>query len=406
LTKNKKVLTIKVQIQIILLKNLYIMAKKTPSDTSYNPMPADLAEKRKMADLIVSQIRTSFGQGAIMKMNEIANSQIDVISTGSLVVDIATGVGGVPKGRIVEIYGPESSGKTSLCLSTMAQAQKNGGIAAIIDAEHAFDPSWAAKFGVNLDELYVAQPNNGEEALEIVDNLVRSNAFDIIVIDSVAALVPRSEIEGNMGDSTMGVQARLMSQALRKLTGAINKSKTVVIFINQIRLKIGVMFGNPETTTGGQALKFYASQRFDVRKSGQLKNGTEDVGIRMKVKVVKNKLAAPFKVVEVDMMFNEPGVFSLAGEIIDVGVNYSVVTKTGNTYVLNLPDMEEIKLGVGREKAKDYLYSNPELIDIAKAQILKEFKDSSKKAEIVSDEDDNGGEIGPDDNDEQEVEME
>jgi recombination protein RecA len=382
------------------------MAKKPAADTSYNPIPADQAEKRKMADLIVSQIRTSFGQGAIMKMNEIANSQIDVISTGSLVVDIATGVGGVPKGRIVEIYGPESSGKTSLCLSTMAQAQKNGGIAAIIDAEHAFDPSWAAKFGVNLDELYVAQPNNGEEALEIVDNLVRSNAFDIIVIDSVAALVPRSEIEGNMGDSTMGVQARLMSQALRKLTGAINKSKTVVIFINQIRLKIGVMFGNPETTTGGQALKFYASQRFDVRKSGQLKNGTEDVGIRMKVKVVKNKLAAPFKVVEVDMMFNEPGVFSLAGEIIDVGVNYSVVTKTGNTYVLNLPDMEEVKLGVGREKAKDYLYAHPELIDIAKAQILKEFKDSSKKAEIVSPEEDNGGEIDDDDHDEQEVEME
>jgi recombination protein RecA len=367
------------------------MAKKTAADTSYNPIPADQAEKRKMADLIVSQIRTSFGQGAIMKMNEIANSQVEVISTGSLVVDIATGVGGVPKGRIVEIYGPESSGKTSLCLATMAQAQKNGGIAAIIDAEHAFDPSWAAKFGVNLDELYVAQPNNGEEALEIVDNLVRSNAFDIIVIDSVAALVPRSEIEGNMGDSTMGVQARLMSQALRKLTGAINKSKTVVIFINQIRLKIGVMFGNPETTTGGQALKFYASQRFDVRKSGQLKNGTEDVGIRMKVKVVKNKLAAPFKVVEVDMMFNEPGVFSLAGEIIDVGVNYSVVTKTGNTYVMNLPDMEEVKLGVGREKAKDYLYAHPELIDIAKAQILKEFKDSSKKAEIVTETEDNGG---------------
>jgi recombination protein RecA len=369
------------------------MAKKAAADTSYNPIPADQAEKRKMADLIVSQIRTSFGQGAIMKMNEIANSQVEVISTGSLVVDIATGVGGVPKGRIVEIYGPESSGKTSLCLATMAQAQKNGGIAAIIDAEHAFDPTWAAKFGVNLDELYVSQPNNGEEALEIVDNLVRSNAFDIIVIDSVAALVPRSEIEGNMGDSTMGVQARLMSQALRKLTGAINKSKTVVIFINQIRLKIGVMFGNPETTTGGQALKFYASQRFDVRKSGQLKNGTEDVGIRMKVKVVKNKLAAPFKVVEVDMMFNEPGVFSLAGEIIDVGVNYSVVTKTGNTYILNLPDMEEVKLGVGREKAKDYLYAHPELIDIAKAQILKEFKDSSKKAEIVSETEDNGGDV-------------
>jgi recombination protein RecA len=386
------------------------MAKKPVSDTSYNPIPADQAEKRKMADLIVSQIRTSFGQGAIMKMNEIANSQVDVISTGSLVVDIATGVGGVPKGRIVEIYGPESSGKTSLCLSAMAQAQKAGGIAAIIDAEHAFDPTWAAKFGVNLDELYVSQPNNGEEALEIVDNLVRSNAFDIIVIDSVAALVPRSEIEGNMGDSTMGVQARLMSQALRKLTGAINKSKTVVIFINQIRLKIGVMFGNPETTTGGQALKFYASQRFDVRKSGQLKNGTEDVGIRMKVKVVKNKLAAPFKVVEVDMMFNEPGVFSLAGEIIDVGVNYSVVTKTGNTYVMNLPDMDEVKLGVGREKAKDFLYAHPELIDIAKAQILKEFKDSSKKAEIVSETEDNGGGLvdNQDDNDVEDgnVEME
>lgn len=386
------------------------MAKKIPSDTSYNPLPSDMAEKRKMADLIVSQIRTSFGQGAIMKMNEIANSQVEVISTGSLVVDIATGVGGVPKGRIVEIYGPESSGKTSLCLATMAQAQKNGGIAAIIDAEHAFDPTWAAKFGVNLDELYVAQPNNGEEALEIVDNLVRSNAFDIIVIDSVAALVPRSEIEGNMGDSTMGVQARLMSQALRKLTGAINKSKTVVIFINQIRLKIGVMFGNPETTTGGQALKFYASQRFDVRKSGQLKNGTEDVGIRMKVKVVKNKLAAPFKVVEVDMMFNEPGVFSLAGEIIDVGVNYSVVTKSGNTYTLNLPGMDEVKLGVGREKAKDYLYANPELIDIAKTQILKEFKDSSKKAEIVSETEDNGGGMvnnqDDDDIDDGNVEME
>lgn len=375
------------------------MAKKTAADTSYNPIPADQVEKRKMADLIVSQIRTSFGQGAIMKMNEIANSQVEVISTGSLVVDIATGVGGVPKGRIVEIYGPESSGKTSLCLATMAQAQKNGGIAAIIDAEHAFDPTWAAKFGVNLDELYVSQPNNGEEALEIVDNLVRSNAFDIIVIDSVAALVPRSEIEGNMGDSTMGVQARLMSQALRKLTGAINKSKTVVIFINQIRLKIGVMFGNPETTTGGQALKFYASQRFDVRKSGQLKNGTEDVGIRMKVKVVKNKLAAPFKVVEVDMMFNEPGVFSLAGEIIDVGVNYSVVTKTGNTYTLNLPGMEEVKLGVGREKAKDYLYAYPNLIDIAKTQILKEFKDSSKKAEIVSETEDGGGVVDNQDDD-------
>ena len=366
------------------------MAKKTEV-TPPNPMPTDLAEKRKMADMIVSQIRASFGQGAIMKMNEIANNNVEVISTGSLVVDLATGIGGIPKGRIVEIYGPESSGKTSLCLSSIAQSQKMGGIAALIDAEHAFDPSWAAKFGVNIDELYVSQPSNGEEALEIVDNLVRSNAFDIIVIDSVAALVPRSEIEGNMGDSTMGVQARLMSQALRKLTGAISKSKTVVVFINQIRLKIGVMFGNPETTTGGQALKFYASQRFDIRKSGQLKNGTEDVGIRIKIKVVKNKLAAPFKVVEADMMFNEPGVFSLAGEIIDIGPNYSVIQKTGNTYTLTLPDMEPVKLGVGRDKAKDALYAQPKLIDIAKAQILKEFKATLHKAPIVSNTDDNGG---------------
>ncbi len=357
------------------------MAKKT--DIAINPMPTNVADKRKMADLIVSQIRTSFGQGAIMKMDEIANTDIDVISTGSLLVDLATGVGGFPKGRIVEIYGPESSGKTSICLSAIAQAQKTGGIAALIDAEHAFDPTWAAKFGVKLDELYVSQPSNGEEALEIVDNLVRSNAFDILVIDSVAALVPRSEIEGEMGDSSMGVQARLMSQALRKLTGAISKSKTVVIFINQVRLKIGVVFGNPETTTGGQALKFYASQRMDIRKAGTLKSGTEDVGIRMKVKVVKNKLAAPFKTCEVDMMFNEPGVFSLAGEIIDVGQNYTVVQKVGNTYTLTLPDQEEIKLGVGREKAKEALYTNPKAMEIAKAQIMKEFSESQHKVPVA-----------------------
>jgi recombination protein RecA len=358
------------------------MAKKTDSTVVVNPIPNDYTEKRKMADMIVSQIRSSFGQGSIMKMNEIANNSVEVISTGSLAVDLATGVGGVPKGRIVEIYGPESSGKTSLCLSAIAQAQKAGGIAAMIDAEHAFDPTWAAKFGVDLDNLYISQPSCGEEALEIVDNLVRSNAFDIIVIDSVAALVPRSEIEGSMGDSSMGVQARLMSQALRKITGAISKSKTVVVFINQIRLKIGVMFGNPETTTGGQALKFYASQRFDIRKSGNLKNGTEDVGIRIKVKVVKNKLAAPFKVVEADMMFNEPGVFSLAGEIIDFGANYGVITKTGNTYTLTLDGEPEIKLGVGRDKAKEMLYSMPQKIDLAKAQILAKFKASATIAEI------------------------
>jgi recombination protein RecA len=309
-----------------------------------------------------------------MKMNEISTDSINVISTGSLALDLATGVGGFPEGRIIEIYGPESSGKTSLALSAIAQAQKKGGIAAYIDAEHALDPDWASRIGVNLNDLYLSQPANGEEALEIVDTLVRSNAFDVIVVDSVAALVPKSEIEGSMGDAQMGVQARLMSQALRKLTGAISKSKTTVIFINQIRLKIGVMFGNPETTTGGNALKFFASQRFDIRKIGALKSGTEDVGVRAKVKVVKNKMAAPFKTVEFDMMFNEPGVFSLAGEIIDIGANYGVVEKTGNTYTLKLKKQEPIKLGVGREVAKKYLYEHKEDMETAKEEIMTEFK--------------------------------
>jgi recombination protein RecA len=350
------------------------MSKKTTQQTQ-----VDYDEKRKMVDLIVGQIKTTFGQGSIMKMNEAGQTDINVTSTGSLGLDLATGIGGFPEGRIVEIYGPESSGKTSLALSAVSQAQKKGGIAAFIDAEHALDPEWAQKIGVNLADLYVSQPSNGEEALEIVDTLVRSNAFDIIVVDSVAALVPKSEIEGNMGDAQMGVQARLMSQALRKLTGAISKSKTTVIFINQIRLKIGVMFGNPETTTGGQALKFFASQRFDIRKTGTLKNGTEDVGTRVKVKVVKNKMAAPFKIVEFDMMFNEPGVFSLAGEIIDIGANYDVVTKTGNTYTLNLNKKEPIKLGVGRENAKKYLYDNKQEMDQAKIEILEVFKKRLKE---------------------------
>ncbi len=337
------------------------------------PIP-EISDKRKMVDLIVGQIKSTFGQGSIMKMNEISTDNINVISTGSLAVDLATGVGGFPEGRIIEIYGPESSGKTSLALSAIAQAQKKGGIAAYIDAEHALDPDWASRIGVNLNDLYLSQPANGEEALEIVDTLVRSNAFDVIVVDSVAALVPKSEIEGSMGDAQMGVQARLMSQALRKLTGAISKSKTTVIFINQIRLKIGVMFGNPETTTGGNALKFFASQRFDIRKIGALKSGTEDVGVRVKVKVVKNKMAAPFKTVEFDMMFNEPGVFSLAGEIIDIGANYGVVEKTGNTYTLKLKKQEPIKLGVGREVAKKYLYEHKEDMEAAKEEIMTEFK--------------------------------
>jgi recombination protein RecA len=356
------------------------MAAKKKGVAVDTVIPKDQAEKRKMADLIVSQIRSSYGSGAIMKMNEVINQDVTVVSSGSLSVDLAAGVGGFPKGRIIEIYGPESSGKTSLALATIAQAQKTGGLAAFVDAEHALDPEWAKKFGVSLNDLYVSQPGNGEEALEIVDNLVRSNAFDVIVVDSVAALVPKSEIEGNMGDAQMGVQARLMSQALRKLTGAISKSNTIVIFINQIRMKIGVMFGNPETTTGGQALKFFASMRLEVRKVGALKQGEENIGVRMRVKFVKNKLAAPFKQVEFDMMFGEPGVFSLAGEIIDVGPAYGIVVKTGNTYTLNIPGQEEEKMGVGRENAKNYLYARNELMYDAKAAIVKAFK-----AKIASD---------------------
>lgn len=352
------------------------MAKKTNQKT-IQPNATDITDKKKMADLVASQIKSTFGTGAIMKMNEVAARDVEVISTGSLSIDIATGVGGFAKGRIIEIYGPEASGKTSIALSTIAQSQMEGGIAAFIDAEHALDPARAQAFGVNLDDLFISQPNNGEEALEIVDNLVRSNAFDVIVIDSVAALVPKSEIEGNMGDAQMGVQARLMSQALRKLTGAISKSKTVVIFINQIRLKIGVMFGSPETTTGGQALKFFSSQRLDIRKIGNLKSGTEDVGTRVKVKIVKNKLAAPFKVVEFDMMFDEPGVISLAGEIIDYGQEYGVIEKVGNTYKLVLKsEKEPIALGVGRSKAKETLYADQVLITKAKKEIFDAFKAS------------------------------
>ena len=382
------------------------MAKKSTSDKAAVTQLNTSEEKRKMADLIVAQIRSSYGDGAIMKMNEVLNQIVEVISTGSLAVDLATGIGGIPKGRVVEIFGPESSGKTSLTFAAIAQAQKAGGMAAMIDAEHAFDPTWAQKFGINLDELYVSQPDNGEQALEIVDSLVRSSAFDIIVIDSVAALVPKSEIEGSMGDSSMGVQARLMSQALRKLTGVISKSNTVVVFINQIRLKIGVMFGNPETTTGGQALKFYASQRFDVRKIGMLKSGTDDVGIRVKVKVVKNKMATPFKIAEFDMMFDEPGVFSTAGEIIDFGVDYGALTKTGNTYTLTLKDEEEVKLGVGRESAKKYLYDHSELIAKAKAQILEEFYARVKagKAPIIEPTPQDEGELDENDTTEATVE--
>jgi recombination protein RecA len=348
--------------------------KSSKSDIS----KADLSDKRKMVDLVINQIQSSFGAGSIMKMGETTAQNVETISTGSLSVDLALGTGGLGKGRIVEIYGPEASGKTSLALSTIAQVQKEGGIAAFIDAEHALEPARAAAFGVNLDDLYISQPSSGEEALEIVDNLVRSNAFDVIVVDSVAALVPRSELEGEMGDASVGVQARLMSQALRKLTSIISKSKATVIFINQLRLKIGVMFGNPETTTGGQALKFYASQRLEIRKVGNLKSGTDVIGVRVRVKIVKNKLAAPFKTVEFDLVFDEPQVFSVAGEVIDLGVGYDVIEKNGNTYTYKPAKGEPVKLGIGREKAKAGLYENPKILDEAKELILERFRESIK----------------------------
>jgi len=337
---------------------------------------ANSENKQKLAKLVVNQIQDNFGKGAIMKMGEV-NREVEVISTGVISVDIALGVGGFGRGRVIEIYGPEASGKTSLTLSAIAEAQKKGGIAAFVDAEHALDPNLAKSIGVNLDELYVSQPGSGEEALEIVDTLVRSNAFDIIVVDSVAALVPKSELEGNMGDSSVGVQARLMSQALRKLTSIISKSKTVVVFINQLRLKIGVMFGSPETTTGGQALKFYASQRLDVRKIGTLKSGDQNIGIRVRVKVVKNKLASPFTFSELDLIFSEPGVFSKSSEVLELGQKYGVVEKSGNTYYF-LNGKDKIKLGVGKDNSRKELIANQELLSQAEIIIREAFAESLK----------------------------
>ncbi|HPD08060.1 MAG TPA: recombinase RecA, partial [bacterium] len=288
---------------------------------------------------------------------------VDAVSSGCLSLDLALGVGGVPRGRIIEIYGPESSGKTTLAQHIIAEVQKQGGIAAFIDAEHALDPEYAKKIGVNIDEMLISQPDTGEQALEILETLVRSNAVDVVVVDSVAALVPKKEIEGDMGDLQMGSQARLMSQALRKLTGVISKSKTIVIFINQLRMKIGVMFGNPETTTGGTALKFYASVRIDIRKIAQIKQGDKMIGNRVKCKIVKNKVAAPFKSCEFDIMYNEG--ISIAGDLLDTGVQRGTVTKTGNSYSFG-----EIKLGVGRENAKAFLKEHPELMSQIREQIL------------------------------------
>ncbi|HNQ45245.1 MAG TPA: recombinase RecA [bacterium] len=322
-----------------------------------------MSDKEKAAEAAIHQIRQMYGEGAIMKFGEAQNTNVDAVSSGCLSLDLALGVGGVPRGRIIEIYGPESSGKTTLAQHIIAEVQKQGGIAAFIDAEHALDPEYAKKIGVNIDEMLISQPDTGEQALEILETLVRSNAVDVVVVDSVAALVPKKEIEGDMGDLQMGSQARLMSQALRKLTGVISKSKTIVIFINQLRMKIGVMFGNPETTTGGNALKFYASVRIDIRKIAQIKQGDKMIGNRVKCKIVKNKVAAPFKSCEFDIMYNEG--ISVAGDLLDTGVQRGTITKTGNSYSLG-----ETKLGVGRENAKAFLKEHPELMSQIREQIL------------------------------------
>ncbi len=311
------------------------------------------AEKQKALDAALSQIERAFGKGSIMKLGSDSKQEVEAISTGSLGLDMALGIGGLPRGRIIEIYGPESSGKTTLALQVIAAAQKSGGQCAIIDAEHALDPSYAAKLGCDIENLLIAQPDAGEQALEIADTLVRSGALDVLVVDSVAALVPKAELEGEMGDSHMGLQARLMSQALRKLTGSISKSRTVVIFINQIRMKIGVMFGNPETTTGGNALKFYASVRLDIRRIGAIKDKETVVGNQTRVKVVKNKMAPPFRQVEFDIMYGEG--ISRTGEVLDLGVNAGIIEKSGAWFAY---DGERI--GQGRENARKFLKDNPE----------------------------------------------
>lgn len=319
-------------------------------------------EKLKVLQLTLDKIEKSYGKGAIMKLGDNPVQDVEFISTGSIGIDVALGVGGFPKGRVVEIYGPESSGKTTLALHAIAESQKKGGIAAFIDAEHAFDSSYASKLGVDIENLLISQPDNGEQALEITENLIRSGAIDIIVIDSVAALTPKSEIEGEMGDSKMGLQARLMSQALRKLTATISKTRCCCIFINQLREKIGVMFGNPETTTGGNALKFYASVRIDIRKVSQIKEGDTVIGNRVRVKVVKNKVAPPFRTAELDIIYGEG--FSKIGEIVDLGVEKEVVKKSGSWFSYN-----ETKLGQGRDAVKQLLLDNPELSDELEAKI-------------------------------------
>ncbi len=338
---------------------------KTETKAMEAKKAADLENKHKALELALTQIEKQFGKGSIMKMDEATCLDIPAIPTGSLAIDVALGIGGIPRGRVVEIYGPESSGKTTLTLSIINQVQKLGGVAAFIDAEHAFDASYAKTVGVKLEDLLISQPDTGEQALEIAETLVRSNAIDLVVIDSVAALTPRAEIEGEMGDSHMGLQARLMSQALRKLTAAINKSKTCVIFINQIRMKIGVMFGNPETTTGGNALKFYASVRIDLRRIESLKRGDEVIGNRIRAKIVKNKVAAPFRDGEFEILFTE-GISRLS-DIIDMGVKSEIIQKAGAWF-----SFENEKIGQGRDSARKFLEENPKITNkIEKAIIEK-----------------------------------
>lgn len=326
-------------------------------------------ETTKTINEVVDEIKEKFGEGMIMKLGDVRKVDVEAIPTGAISVDIALGIGGMPRGRVVEIYGPESSGKTTLALHVIANAQKAGGTAAFVDAEHALDPEYAKKIGVKINDLLISQPDTGEQALDIVETLVRSNAIDVIVIDSVAALVPKAEIEGEMGDHHVGRQARLMSQALRKLTAIIARSNTIVIFINQIRMKIGVMFGNPETTTGGQALKFYSSVRVEVRRSAQIKKGEEVVGNRVKLKVVKNKVAPPFRTAEFDIMYNEG--ISISGDLLDTGVKYEVVKKNGNSY-----SFEAVKLGTGRENAKTFLKGDAKLFKDILKSVMQKVKDA------------------------------
>jgi len=348
------------------------MSKKSNDDAG--KISTVQSGKSEALQSALSSIEKQFGKGAIMTMSQNSTMKVDAVSTGSFSLDLALGIGGLPRGRVIEIYGPESSGKTTLAIHSIAEAQKLGGNAAFIDAEHAFDPEYAQKIGVDLDNLLISQPDNGEQALEICETLVRSNALDVIVVDSVAALVPRAEIEGEMGDSMMGVQARLMSQALRKLTGAVSKSKTILIFINQIRMKIGVMFGNPETTTGGNALKFYSSVRLDIRRKAALKHGDDIVGNATTVKVVKNKVAPPFKVAEFDIFYGQG--IDYAGEIINLGVTHEVIEKAGSWLSYGGE-----KLGQGKEGAREFLKKNKKIAEEIKAKILEKIQKDKDVAE-------------------------